>query len=91
MDERRFKASTDGAGIGFLVYISSIIVAGAAGWNYFQLPKWLGTVLIPSSIFMQPMADSSMWFGVNFASLLMSLTIYVIIGFIIDWFVSPYK
>lgn len=91
VDERRFRASTDGAAIGFLAYISVIIIAGAAKLSYFTLPAWIGTLLVPSSIIMQPLADSSMWFGVNFSSLLMSLTIYVIIGFLIDWFVKPYK
>lgn len=89
---RRAWASKGGAAIMAVIYSSTILTLSFLEVSYFDLPNYLGYLLVPGAIFVSVGGNgTSTILGVPFLALLTSLLIYMTIGYIFDWYYKPYK
>ena len=86
---KRFYASKGGAGVMFFAYIAVVLILSYMEKTYYDMSTLVGYLIVPAAYFMDVTAESAAWFGVSNASLFASLLIYVMIGFVIDYFYKP--
>jgi hypothetical protein len=87
----RLWNSTGGAGIAFVLYIFTVLTIELLKLNYFDMSKIVQYLVVPAGIFIPILPATEGIIGVQTSSLLISATVYVIIGYAIDFFYKPMK
>jgi len=87
---RRLIASQDGAALMAAVYIATIVILTWVDKPLYELPHWLYTMLVPTSIFPGFPASDALWLGVPLTSLLVSALVWIAVGYLADWLYHPY-
>ena len=86
---RRLWVSKGGAFIAFLVYVLMIMVVTLFKINFYELSSELAFLLAPGAYFIAVPTGTILWMGLPLVTHLLSLTIYMAVGYTIDWFYKP--
>ncbi len=87
--ERAWK-SKGGAVAMFFVFGGSVALLSILKMDYFTMNRILGRLILPGTLVVTPQAGGS-WLGVDTITLVLSLMIYMLVGYVIDWFYKPNK
>lgn len=87
--QRAWK-SKGGAVIMFFIFGGLVGVLSLMKMDFFTMHRILGTTVLPGTLIIDPQPNGS-WLGVDTITLVLSLMIYMLVGYAIDWFYKPNK
>lgn len=88
---QRAWASKGGAFIMSSFYILLIVLLASLKIDFYEIPPWLSYFVVPGVLFTAVTEGSQGIMSIPFSLLLISLTIYAAIGYMIDWYIKPFK
>lgn len=88
---QRIWASFDGAVIMFAAYVAFIVLSSIFDWNYYEMPTILRWIFAPATLITGIPAGEGIWLGLPVSTIIVSLIIWVAVGYIIDFLHDPYN
>lgn len=86
----RLWSSKGGAFVMFILYVATVAIMSLLDKTYYDLPTIAGYFVAPASLFMTVTPGTGDFIGLPTTVLLVSLLLYMILGYIIDWAYKPY-
>jgi hypothetical protein len=82
--------SKEGVIVAAIIYFVLLIIAWLKGYVYDTMPGWFQKVLVPAASWIHS-PSNTMILGISINLVVASLAVYMVIGYLVDWYYEPGK
>ena len=87
----RLWKSKGGAFFMFVVYVIMVIALSLLNIDFYQIPTSLAYLVVPGALFVSVSGGAGTYLGVPTLALVVSLVMYMALGYLVDFLWEPYK
>lgn len=88
---QRLWASFDGAIIMFVSYVIFIMLSTYFDWYYYEMPIIARWIFAPGTLITGIPSGNELWLGLPVNVILVSMAIWIGVGYVIDFLHDPYN